>query len=61
MKKKACKSCKIFVDENVCPTCKKNSFSTNWQGRVQFLDTKRSMIAHEMNVETKGEYAIKVR
>lgn len=61
MKKKACKSCKIFVDEDICPICKKSSFSTNWQGRIFFLDIKKSMIAHKMGVEIKGEYTIKVR
>ncbi|MBC8501168.1 MAG: DNA-directed RNA polymerase subunit E'' [DPANN group archaeon] len=61
MKKKACKTCKIFVDGDICPICKKSSFSTNWQGRIHFLDTKRSMIAHEMGVDVKGEYSIKVR
>ncbi|MBU1201901.1 MAG: DNA-directed RNA polymerase subunit E'' [Nanoarchaeota archaeon] len=61
MKKKACKNCKIFVDGDLCPICKKGSFSTTWQGRIHFIDTKKSMIAHEMDVETKGEYAIKVR
>jgi RNA polymerase subunit RPABC4/transcription elongation factor Spt4 len=61
MKKKVCKSCKIFVEGDICPLCKKTSFSNNWQGRISFLNTKRSKIAHEMNVDSKGEYAIKVR
>ncbi|MBU0665965.1 MAG: transcription elongation factor subunit Spt4 [Nanoarchaeota archaeon] len=61
MKRKVCKRCKIFVEGDICPICKKNSFSTNWQGRIHFLDIKKSMIAHEMGVELKGEYAIKVR
>jgi DNA-directed RNA polymerase subunit E" len=61
MKKKACRKCKIFVDGDVCPICKKDSFSNNWQGRIYFLDPRKSSIAHEMDVEIKGEYAIKVR
>lgn len=61
LKKKVCKDCKIFVDGNHCPICKKESFSMNWQGRINFLSTKESMIAHRMDVEKKGEYAIKVR
>ena len=61
MKKKVCKTCKIFVEGDICPVCKKSSFSNNFQGRIFFVDTKRSMIAHEMGVEVKGEYAIKVR
>ncbi|NQU98192.1 DNA-directed RNA polymerase subunit E'' [Candidatus Woesearchaeota archaeon] len=61
MKKKACKSCKIFVEGDSCPICKKSSFSTNWQGRIHFTNVEKSMIAHEMGIEKKGEYTIKVR
>ncbi|MFH1506383.1 MAG: transcription elongation factor subunit Spt4 [archaeon] len=61
MKKKVCRKCKIFVEGDSCPICKRDSFSTNWQGRIFFLDVKKSMIAHKMNVDQKGEYAIKVR
>lgn len=61
MKKNVCKKCKYFTDENVCPVCKNNSFSTNWQGRIQFLDVNKSMIAQKMGVDVEGEYAIKVR
>ncbi|MEM4638155.1 MAG: transcription elongation factor subunit Spt4 [Candidatus Woesearchaeota archaeon] len=61
MKKKVCKKCKIFVDGETCPLCKKNQFSTNWQGRIYFFDSSKSTIAKNMGVETKGEYAIKVR
>lgn len=61
MKRKVCKKCKLFVDGDVCPICKKNQFSTNWQGRIYFKDTQKSTIAEKINVENKGEYAIKVR
>lgn len=61
MKKKVCKKCKIFVEGEVCPVCKKNTFSTNWQGRIYFLDPARSTVANKIGVDTKGEYAIKVR
>lgn len=61
MKKKVCKTDKIFVTGDICPICKKDSFSNSWQGRIFFIDTKRSFVAHEMGVTQKGEYAIKVR
>lgn len=60
-KKKACKNCKIFTEESICPICKKSSFSTNWQGRIHFLNVKKSFIAQQMGAEKVGEYAIKVR
>ena len=61
MRKKACKKCKIFVEGNVCPVCKSNQFSMNWQGRLYILDANKSSIADKMGIKVKGEYAIKVR
>jgi len=61
MKKKVCRNCKLFVDEGVCPICKKDAFSTQWQGRINFVNAKESFIAKQMGIEHDGEYAIKVR
>ena len=61
MKKKVCKKCKIFVDGETCPICKRNQFSTNWQGRIYFMDIANSTIAKNISVDLKGEYAIKVK
>ena len=61
MKKKVCKSCKIFVEGNVCPLCKGNQFSINWQGRLHVLDANKSTIAEKVEIKVKGEYAIKAR
>ncbi|MBW2985149.1 DNA-directed RNA polymerase subunit E'' [Candidatus Woesearchaeota archaeon] len=61
MKKKACKKCKLFVEEASCPICKSNQFSTNWQGRIIILDTENSIIANKLGTKKEGEYAIKVR
>jgi RNA polymerase subunit RPABC4/transcription elongation factor Spt4 len=60
-KTKVCKKCKLFVEGDLCPICKKDSFSTSWQGRISLIDTKHSRIAKEMAFEMPGEYAIKVR
>jgi DNA-directed RNA polymerase subunit E" len=60
-KKKACKSCKLFYEGEVCPICKSSSSSTSWQGRLYVLDASKSEIAQKIGVTIKGEYAIKVR
>ncbi len=60
-RKKVCKTCKMFVEGGECPICKSNQFSTNWQGRVHFLDINKSEIAKKINTKAKGEYAIKCR
>ena len=61
MKKKVCTECKIFVEGNVCPICKGNHFTTNWQGRLAILDSNKSVIAQKIGIKLKGEYAIKAR
>jgi len=60
-KKKVCKKCKIFVEGQECPICKGHNFSTNWQGRVYIVDTKKSEVAQKVGLKVKGEYAIKAR
>jgi RNA polymerase subunit RPABC4/transcription elongation factor Spt4 len=60
-KKQVCRSCKVFTEDDVCPICKRKSFATVWQGRIQFLNVGKSVIAKKMGVEKEGEYAIKVR
>ncbi|HLC52746.1 MAG TPA: transcription elongation factor subunit Spt4 [Candidatus Nanoarchaeia archaeon] len=61
VKKKVCKKCKLFVEGETCPSCKGNSFTNNWQGRVYITNPVHSMIAKKVGMEAKGEYAIKVR
>lgn len=60
-KKKACKQCKMLVEGSICPSCKGNAFSTNWQGRLFISDVKNSMVAEKIGIQVKGEYAIKVK
>lgn len=60
MKKKACKSCKIFVEGDECPVCKGSQFVTNWKGRLYIIDANKSVIAQKIGAKVKGEYAIKV-
>ena len=61
MKKKVCKKCKLFVEGNICPVCKGNQFSVNWQGKLYIVDANKSMIANKLDIKVKGEYAIKAR
>ena len=60
-KKKACKTCKLFVEGDKCPVCHSDSFSTSWQGRVYISDVAKSAIAEKIAIKVKGEYAIKSR
>jgi RNA polymerase subunit RPABC4/transcription elongation factor Spt4 len=61
MKKKICKSCKLFVEGSECPICKGNQFLTNWKGRIAVVDADKSEIGKKIGIKSKGEYAIKAR
>ncbi len=61
MRKQACKHCKALGDGGTCAVCGGQSWSQSWQGRIVFLDTRKSLIAHKMGVKKTGEYALKVR
>ena len=61
MKRKACKTCRIFVEGDKCPICGNALFSTSWNGRVYVFDTAKSLIAQKSSIKQKGEYAVKVK
>ncbi|MBI3050982.1 DNA-directed RNA polymerase subunit E'' [Candidatus Woesearchaeota archaeon] len=61
MKKRICKSCKLFVEESECPLCKGNQFNTSWQGRINVLDHEKSVVSRKMGLRAAGEYALKSR
>lgn len=61
MKRKVCKNDRLFVEGNECPVCKGSNFSTNWQGRLSILDSKKSKVARNIGIAFNGEYAIKAR
>jgi len=60
MKKQACKFCKLFYEGHECPACRSTQAVTNWKGRLEILDEKKSEIAQKIGVKRPGEYAIKV-
>lgn len=61
VKKKACKTCKIFVKGSECPICKSTDLTTSWKGRIIIMDPGKSEVAKKMGITVKGEYAIKTR
>jgi len=61
MKRKVCRKCRIFVKGEQCPVCKGSNFSESWNGRINILNAEKSEIAKKINLNSNGEYAIKVR
>jgi RNA polymerase subunit RPABC4/transcription elongation factor Spt4 len=37
------------------------NFTANWQGRINIVDPEHSVIAKQLGIQEKGEYAIKIR
>lgn len=59
-KKKVCRSCKMFVEEDECPVCHSAQFAANWKGKMCIINAEHSMIAKKIGIKKDGEYAIKV-
>jgi len=51
----------MFVEGPECPVCKTGQFSNSWQGRLNIIDSGKSLVAEKIGIKAKGEYAIKVR
>lgn len=54
---KACKVCHVLTED---PTHHEQPTSKNWSGHLTILDAT-SALAKSMNIETPGQYALKVR
>jgi RNA polymerase subunit RPABC4/transcription elongation factor Spt4 len=60
-KVKACKKCKILVDEERCPRCNGTDFTDSWKGKIVVLNAQESQLAKEMKIDKDGEYVIKIK
>tara|TARA_Y100000310_G_scaffold22495_1_gene21595 strand:+ start:1953 stop:2141 length:189 start_codon:yes stop_codon:yes gene_type:complete len=60
-KRKTCKKCRHFYDGPQCPLCKSKETANNFQGRIFIADPEKSVIAKKININVKGEFALKVR
>jgi RNA polymerase subunit RPABC4/transcription elongation factor Spt4 len=58
-KMQACRNCKKFTNEKVCPYCKSANLSTSWKGMVLILDPNCE-IAKVLSVGEAGKYALYV-
>jgi RNA polymerase subunit RPABC4/transcription elongation factor Spt4 len=59
---RACKTCTLLTELEVCPTCK-IATTQYWSGYVGVIHPDKSEIAKKLNLDKKapGEYALKVR
>lgn len=61
-KQKACKVCKrIYEGGDKCPKCDSKESIEGFKGRVVILNPENSEVAKKLNINEKGNYAIKTR
>lgn len=58
---RACRTCKIITDENVCPICRGSELSDDYSGILIVLDPENSILAEKLEAKEAGSYALKIR
>ena len=58
---RACRTCKIITDENVCPICRGTELSDDFSGILIVLDPENSILAEKLEAKEAGSYALKIR
>ena len=62
MKSKACKICKkIYEEGDKCPKCGAKESTDSFKGRIVVVNPEKSEIAKKLKINSKGNFAIKVR
>ncbi|MCK4437891.1 DNA-directed RNA polymerase, subunit E'' [Candidatus Bathyarchaeota archaeon] len=58
---RACRNCKIIIEENICPICKGTDLSDDYSGLLIVVDPEGSQMAQKMDIKKEGRYALKIR
>jgi DNA-directed RNA polymerase subunit E" len=61
MPSKACRTCKVITNVNVCPVCKGSELSEDFLGFIIILNPSKSQLAEKMKIKEAGQYALKIR
>lgn len=61
MSPRACRTCKMITDENVCPNCRSTDLGDDYSGLLIVLDAENSQLAEKMAIEKEGRYALRIR
>jgi DNA-directed RNA polymerase subunit E" len=61
VKQKACKICKLIHEEDKCPKCGSSEKTEGFKGKIMVLNPEKSEVAKRININEKGEFAIKTR
>jgi len=58
---RACRNCKIIIDDKACPICRGTDLSDDFSGLLVVLDPEGSQLAAKMEIKKEGRYALKIR
>lgn len=58
-KKRVCKECGYFTEENVCPLCGSKQFLDKYKGKIVMFNVKDSVLSDKLNIKNNGVYALK--
>jgi DNA-directed RNA polymerase subunit E" len=58
---RACRKCKVIIEESSCPICKGTDLSDDYSGLLVVLDSEGSQLARKMDIKEEGRYALKIR
>ena len=60
MAERACKRCNYVSFENTCPLCGTET-TPEWTGLIVVVDPEDCALAQELDINSPGRYALKVR
>ena len=58
---KACRNCKIIIEEKLCPICKSTELSDDFSGLLVVINPEGSVMAHKRDIKKEGRYALRIR
>ncbi len=61
MSPRACRTCKIITEENICPICRSTDLSDDFSGLLVVLDPENSQLAKKIDIKKEGRYALRIR
>lgn len=60
-KAKACKLCNKIFEGEKCPSCESREFTEAFKGRIVIMNPEKSEIAKKLNLQKKGNFALKTK
>ena len=60
MAEKACRTCRLIVSGDVCPTCKDSELTKAFEGYILLINPEGE-VGNQIGAKTPGKYALKIK